>query len=97
MYEPFDRGDRPGPYFEPILLRDGTAPSGGRVAVVGPGQCSSLFDGVDAALRGSTRSAVFTAPVFAGDAMSAPDPAFALCALREFVDICLGQGVTLPR
>ena len=97
MYEPFDRGDRPGPYLEPILMRAGAPPSGGRVSVVGPGKCSSLFDGVDAALRGSTRSALFTPPVFAGDALSAPDPAFALCALREFVDICLGQAATSPR
>lgn len=97
MYEPFDRGDRPGPYLEPILLRDGAAPSGGRVAVVGPGGCPKLFDDVDRALRGSKRRAVFTPPVFAGDALAAPDPAFALCALREFVEICVTQSATSPR
>ena len=97
MYEPFDRGERPGPYLEPILLRADAPPSGGRVSVVGAGKCASLLDGVDAALRGSARPAIFTPPVFAGDAMAAPDPAFALCALREFLDICLGQVATSPR
>ena len=96
MYEPFDRGDRPGPYLEPILVSDGV-PRGGRVAVVGAGGCPGLMDGVDRALRAAARPAVFTPPVFAGDALSAADPAFGLCALREFVEICLGQLATSQR
>ena len=97
MYESFDRGDRPGPYLEPFLMRNGARPAGGRVSVVGPGGCPSLMDGVDRALRGARGPAVFTPPVYAGDAFDAPDPAFALCALREFVEICLGQRATSPR
>ena len=91
MSEPFDRGDRPGPYLQPLLRRPGASPVGGAVVVPGPGGCRGLFAEVDRELRRGRGPAVFTAPVYAGDALASRDPAFAVTALREFVALCLAQ------
>lgn len=96
MSEPFDLGDRPGPYLQPFLRRPGAPPVGGAVVVPGPGGCRRLFAEVDRELRLRRGPAVFTPPVYAGDALTAPDPAFAVAALREFVTLCLAQEAVIP-
>lgn len=92
MYEAFDCGERRGAYLQPLLQRQGGAPTGGRVITVNSAGSAALYSEIDEVVRRhGSEELVFTPPIYAGDALDAGNPEFAIRALREFVTICLLQ------
>jgi hypothetical protein len=88
--EGFDRGDRAGVYLKPILRTVRGEHEGGALVRLERAGTSTAFAEIDERLRERREPAVFTPPVFAGDAIrGTTNPLFAVRALREFVTICL--------
>jgi hypothetical protein len=88
--EGFDHGDRSGVYLKPILRTVRGEHEGGALVRLERAGASAAFDEIDALLRERREPAIFTPPVFAGDAIrGTSNPLFAVRALREFVTICL--------
>ena len=90
MNEGFDRGERSGVYLKPILQTVRGEYEGGSLVRLERAGATTAFDEVDARLRRRREPAIFTPPIFAGDAIrGTTNPLFAVRALREFVSICL--------
>ena len=91
MTEVFDGGDRAGAYLRPMLLRADGKHQGGSLVTLTRGECNAAFHELEPVLRAARTPLVFTPPIYAGDAVGATNPLFAVRALREFVAICLRQ------
>jgi hypothetical protein len=90
VIEGFDSGERAGVYLKPMLKTSRGEHAGGTLITLQRAGETIAFDDVDARLRSERAPAVFTPPVYAGDAVhGTKNPLFALRALREFVAICL--------
>lgn len=92
MRETFDDRDRAGVYLKPMLRTKNGAPSGGALVTLERARGEDSLDELGAPAGRPKRRAVFTPPIFAGDALEGTtNPLFALRALREFVALCLAQ------
>ena len=93
LIEGFDAGERAGTYLKPIVRTARGEHSGGALVVLRRAGEHTVFEELDARLREVRDPAVFTPPIYAGDAVrGTANPLFALRALREFVALCLQFG-----
>jgi hypothetical protein len=96
--ESFDRGERSGVYLKPMLRTARGEHSGGALVSLERAGTRSAFEELDVALRGEREPAVFTPPIYAGDAVrGTTNPLFAVRALREFIELCLQFGPSSRR
>ncbi len=93
VIEGFDRGERAGVYLKPMLRTVRGEHTGGALVTLESAGTRAAFADLDATLRSRREPAVFTPPIYAGDAVrETTNPLFAVRALREFIALCLQFG-----